>query len=98
MALPGDFAKLASFPKPFLNIGLLANTKPVTNTNTICIENASNAQNPSPQNATICTGEESVNPKPSTKITTVKIITNKNGSGKYFSIKLFEKRVIPFIL
>ena len=24
-------------------------------------------------------------------------MTNKNGSGKYFSIKLFEKRVIPFI-
>lgn len=48
IAAPGDFTVPAIAMSARLTGGVLASMKPVTSTSSICIENASRPQNPSP--------------------------------------------------
>src|SRR5699024_1120831 len=68
----------------------------VTTINAICIEKSNKSQKPSPQKLTISIGELLVKINPMINTIKVKIIANKNASGKYFCTILSKKYVTAF--
>ena len=93
IAAAGVFGNAASLRNPFFTSGASARAEPQTSTRAICMENARRLHTPPPQFSTTSTGDCPVKAMAAIPASTVSIIANTNGSGRYFLINFTDKSI-----
>ena len=93
IAIEGVFGNAAILRSALFTRGASARAEPHTSTNAICIENARRLHTPPPQFSTTSRVDCPVETIAATAATTVRIIANTKGSGRYFLINFTDKSI-----